>query len=276
MISGFSVFSVIRPSVFAIEMIDIHAHVIPALDDGPPDMEASIGIGVFAQREGIQAIISTSHSVEAAAVGYEGMRARLEEVKTAWRGAGVDVRLKLGVEISLRPDIVDDLKAGRLWTLAQSRYVLVELPYQPWPAYADDALFALQLAGYVPILAHPERYTAIQAEPFKMYELAGRGVLAQVTAAALLGEHGAPTKKCAEMLVTHNLVQFIATDAHSTRWRSPRVREALMVAEEMVGQERVGMLAQTYPAYVLANKEIVPEPIEPARRRGFFDSLFGR
>ena len=257
-------------------MIDIHAHIIPALDDGPADMEASIGLGRFAEHEGIQAIIATSHSVEAASVGYKGMRARLEEVRVAWREAGVDVKLALGVEIFLRPDTVDDLKARRLWTLAGSRYVLVEVPYQPWPIYADDALFALQLAGYVPILAHPERYTAIQAEPYKMYELAERGVLAQVTAAALLGEHGGPTKKSAEMLLQYNLAQFIATDAHSVRWRSPRVREALLLAEEMVGREQVGMMVHDNPARVLANQEIVAQPVEPARRRGFFESLFGR
>lgn len=256
-------------------MIDIHAHVIPALDDGPADMETSVGIGLLMAREGIRAVISTSHSAEAAAVGYKGMRARLEEVRAAWRAAEIDIRLELGIEIFLRPDTVDDLKARRLWTMSGSRYVLVEFPYQPWPAYADSALFALQLAGYVPILAHPERYTAIQADLTKMYALAERGVLAQVTAAALVGEHGAPTKKCAEMLLRHNMVQFIATDAHSAKWRSPRVREALMLAELMVGVELVEMMAQTNPARVLANKEIVPEPLEPARRKGFFGGLFG-
>ncbi len=257
-------------------MIDIHTHIIPALDDGPTDMETSVGMGLLMAEEGIGVVISTSHSAEASQVGHTGMKARLEQVRAAWYEAGAEVRLELGVEIFLRPDTVDDLKAGWLWTLAGSKYVLVEVPYQPWPTYADDALFALQLAGYVPILAHPERYTAIQSDLHKMYELAERGVLAQVTAAALLGEHGGPTEKCAEALLRHNLVQFIATDSHSVRWRSPRVREALRTAEDMVGRELVGLMVQTNPELLLANREIVPEPIEPARRRGLFGSLFGR
>ncbi len=224
-------------------MIDIHAHIIPALDDGPADMEASVALGAIAEREGIRAMISTSHSTEVLQVGHAGMRKRLAEVKKAWREAMLNIRLELGVEIYLRPDTVDDLRAGRLWSLAGSRYVLVEVPYQPWPTYADDALYALQLAGYVPVLAHPERYVAIQEDLNKMYELSQRGILGQVTAAALLGEHGTATKKCAEMLMRHDMVQFIATDSHSAKWRSPKVREALILAEDMIGQERAGLLA---------------------------------
>ena len=257
-------------------MIDIHSHIIPALDDGPADMEASVSLGASAEREGIQAMISTSHSTEVLQVGHAEMRKRLAEVKKAWREAGVNIRLELGVEIYLRPDTVDDLQAGRLWSLAGSRYVLVEVPYQPWPTYADDALYALQLAGYVPILAHPERYVAIQEDLNKMYALAQRGILGQVTAAALLGEHGSATKKCAEMLMRHDMVQFIATDSHSAKWRSPKVREALILAEGMIGQERAGLLAHDNPERVLLDIEIAVEPREPDRKKSLFGGLFGR
>src|SRR6266542_4098448 len=116
-------------------MIDIHIHIIPDLDDGPPDMETSVGMGRLAAEEGITAIVSTSHSEESAVVGLEGMRGRLEAVSKAWSDAGLGIRLELGVEIFLTPDTPAHLKSGKLWTLAGSRYALVELPYQPWPAY---------------------------------------------------------------------------------------------------------------------------------------------
>ena len=257
-------------------MIDIHAHIIPGVDDGPADMATSVGMGEIAWREGIRGIISTSHSKEASALGYKEMRTRLEAVRTTWQRAGLKFRLELGVEIFLLPDTVADLKAGRLWTLAESKYVLVELPYQPWPSYAEDALFALQVAGYVPILAHPERYSAIQADPQKMYDLAERGVLGQVTAMALVGEQGQATRKCAETLLRHNLVQFIATDSHRTAWRSPRVSAALVAAEDIVGVDVVRAMTETNPARILSDEEIVPEPVQPAQRKGFFDSIFGR
>src|SRR5438876_11057507 len=124
-------------------MIDIHTHIIPDLDDGPLNMETSIAMGRIAAEEGISAIISTSHDYAASNIGFEAVKARLDEVRHAWSEIGLKIGLELGVEILLSPDTARDLKAGKLWTLAGSRYVLVEVPYQPWPAYADDTLFSL-------------------------------------------------------------------------------------------------------------------------------------
>src|SRR5436305_2834259 len=114
-------------------MIDIHIHILPDFDDGPADMEASVGMGLIAAAEGFKGIISTSHGDEAALEGREMMKARLETVREAWAKAGLDIRLELGMEIYLRPGTLDQLKFGHLWALAGSRYVLVEVPYQPWP-----------------------------------------------------------------------------------------------------------------------------------------------
>ncbi|HEX9988925.1 MAG TPA: CpsB/CapC family capsule biosynthesis tyrosine phosphatase [Chloroflexia bacterium] len=259
-------------------MIDIHTHIIPDLDDGPPDIETSVGMGLVAAREGITAIISTSHNEEASAVGYEGMQARLEAVREAWVGAGLDIRLELGLEIYLRPDTVAELKAGRVWPLAGSQYVLVELPYQPWPAYAESALFGLQVAGYVPILAHPERYTALQTDPNRMYALAERGVLAQVTAQALIGSHGNAARRCAETLVRHKLAQFLSSDAHglSERKRAPVLRQGLRVAEGLIGAEAANTMVEENPRYILERKLLTPEPERVSAPRWSFGKLLGR
>jgi protein-tyrosine phosphatase len=257
-------------------MIDIHSHIIPKIDDGPPDIETSVGMGRIAEQEGIRGMISTSHSKEASALGQVEMLARLDVVRAAWQSAGLKIRLELGVEIYLQPDTVADLQAGKLWTLAGSKYVLVELPYQPWPSYAEEALFALQIAGYTPILAHPERYTAIQADPGKMYALAQRGVLGQVTAMALIGEQGNVIKKCAETLMKQKLVQFIATDSHRIQWRSPRINAALFAAEDIVGVDSVQEMTEVNPALVLSNGEVPLDPLEPAQHKGFLGNIFGR
>src|SRR5688500_5797711 len=148
-------------------------------------METSIRMGHLAAAEGTTAIISTSHSAEATSVGHRGMIARLEEVREAWGAAGLNIRLELGVEVYLQPESLADLQSGRLWSLAGSKYVLVELPYRPWPSFADRTMFELQVAGYFPILSHPERYSAIQDDPNHMYTLDQMGILAQATAGAL-------------------------------------------------------------------------------------------
>jgi protein-tyrosine phosphatase len=258
----------------SVQMIDIHIHILPNFDDGPADMETSIGMGQIAASEGFTGMIATSHGDEASLEGREMLEARLGDVRQAWANAGLNMRLELGVEIFLRPGSLDQLKFGHLWPLAGSRYVLVEVPYQPWPPYADETLFSLQLAGYVPILAHPERYTAIQSDPNKMYVLAQRGILAQVTAAALAGDHGTTIKKCADTLLRHNLVQFISTDAHGTGRRSPRITEALKHAESVVGSDLARAMVTDNPARILAHEEIALDPRPVAQRKGFFSSLF--
>ncbi len=257
-------------------MIDIHTHIIPGLDDGPGDMETSVAMGRLAVGEGTTAIISTSHSEEAAAVGYEGMQARLNEVRSAWAAAGLQIRLELGVEIFLQPGTVGDLKAHHTWTLAGSRYVLAELPYQPWPLYAEATLFELQVAGFTPILAHPERYTAIQSDPNRMYALTERGVLGQVTAGALLGEQGHNAKKSAETLLRHGLVQFLASDAHGTHRRLPLLNKAFQIAEEMLGVEAARKLVVDNPAHILDDSPLAPEPERVAPRKWSLGGLFGR
>jgi protein-tyrosine phosphatase len=259
-------------------MIDIHTHIIPDLDDGPPDMETSVGMGLVAASEGITVIISTSHNEEASRVGYEGMQARLEAVREAWAAAGLGIRLELGLEIYLRPDTVAELKAGRVWPLAGSQYVLVELPYQPWPAYAESALFGLQVAGYVPILAHPERYTALQADPNRMYALAERGVLAQVTAQALIGSHGNAARRCAETLVRHKLAQFLSSDAHglTERRRAPVLSQGLRVAESLIGAEAANAMVTDNPAHILEHRLLTPEPERVSARKWSLGSLFGK
>src|SRR6266567_9221246 len=97
---------------FTFQMIDIHIHILPDFDDGPADMETSVGMGLIAAAEGFTGLIATSHGDEASLEGYEMMRARLDDVREAWTKAGLNIRLELGVEIYLRPGSLDQLKFG--------------------------------------------------------------------------------------------------------------------------------------------------------------------
>jgi len=237
-----------------------------------------VGMGHIAAQEGITAMISTSHSKECSAVGFEAMGRRLDEVRAAWHGEGIDIRLELGVEIFLTHDTVSELKSGAVWTLAGSKYVLVELPYQPWPVYTERVMFDLQLAGYVPVLAHPERYTAIQADPNVMYALAERGVLSQITAGALLGDHGNQAKHTAEVLAAHGLAQIISSDSHglTQRKRTPQLLEALKVAEGLVGAEAAHAMVTDNPGRILSNEHLALDPQQVSPQKWSIGRLFRR
>lgn len=255
-------------------MIDIHTHIIPNLDDGPDNLGDSVAMGRIAAQDGITAMISTSHSKEASTIGYEAMQERLRVVQAAWNEAGLDIRLELGVEIFLRPDTIGDLRSGKVWTLAGSRYTLVELPYRPWPPYAEQALFDLQVAGYTPILAHPERYSAIQDDPNRLYTLVERGVLAQVTASAFVGEQGPHVQRCAETLARHRLVQFISSDAHGGNKRRPIMSQGLRAAQELAGEAEARAMAQDNPARILSDTPITPNPERVASHGWLLGGLF--
>ncbi len=259
-------------------MIEIHSHIIPALDDGPADMEASVAMGRIAAGEGTKIFISTSHSSEAGEIGLGGMQARLEEVRAAWDAEGLGMRLELGVEIWLDYETLDALKSGRLWTLAGSQYVLVELPSSSWPNYAERALFDLQLTGYAPILAHPERYSAVQDDPNVLFQLAERGILAQVTSAALVGDQGSTLKKAADTLVRHGLVQFISSDSHNatSKRRMPLLREAVAAAALLIGEETALAMVTTNPAAILARQPLTPDPQRVEARKSLFGGFFGK
>jgi protein-tyrosine phosphatase len=213
-----------------------------------------------------------------AEVGREETERRLGEVREAWDGAGLSIELHLGVEIYLTPQTPADLETGRLWTLAGSRYVLVELPFRTWPTYAEDVLFDLQLKGYVPILAHPERYTVIAHEPNRMYSLAERGILSQVTGAALLGGHGHEAQRCAETLVKHGLAHFISSDAHGVtmRKRMPQLGEAMRSAARLVGEERARALVLDNPGCVVGDRPIEVAPERVPAHRWSIGGIFGR
>jgi protein-tyrosine phosphatase len=109
-----------------------------------------------------------------------------------------------------------------------------------------------------------------------MFALAERGILGQVTAGALLGDQGSSIKKCADTLLRHNLVQFMATDAHGTGRRSPRISEALKYAESVLGPDLARKLVEDNPSRIVSHEEIPLDPRPVPQRKGFFDNLFGR
>jgi protein-tyrosine phosphatase len=259
-------------------MIDIHAHILPGVDDGAADLAESLEMARQAVAGGTTEMICTSHSAEWFEIGpLAVMQQQVDALQAAITAAGIALKLRAGMEIFLNPYTPQHLAKGRAWTLAGSRYVLVEIPYDPWPAYTEQVLFELQVQGYLPILAHPERYVAIQHDPNVLYRLAERGILAQVTAGAFAGYFGEHTRRCAVTLTEHGLVQFLASDAHSstdTR-RLPALAQGYRDLVQMVGEATAKAMATTAPAQVLADAPVAIDARPVDAPRSFFSRMFG-
>lgn len=259
-------------------MIDIHHHCLPDVDDGPREWDEAVALCHAAAEEGIETIIATPHVLRGRWKQFTipELEERIAELR---RRVGERPRLLLGSEYFFGHDIVEVLAAkNAIVPLAGSRYVLIELASNSVPPLFEQPLFRMQLEGWIPVIAHPERNLVFQAHPEVLESLLGHGAKTQVTSGSLLGEFGTQARQAAESFLARRLVHFIATDAHNLTKRKPRVREAEAALEELVGAEVTDALLRRNPLAVVENRplEYDPEPISPensgllTRLRSFF------
>ncbi len=200
-------------------MIDLHLHILPGVDDGPPNLGETIAMLDWMARSGYTRLVATPHLMEPLRPAYADLvAATFNEVAPLAQERGIE--LLLGYEHMVAKDLAHRLLAGEASTLAGSRAVLIEFPFVGWDYNADRVVFEVQNQGLRPILAHPERYVEVIARPELVQALAERGVVMQLTLAAIAGTYGAPTRDLARRLLTWTLgsgLPFIlATDAHSS------------------------------------------------------------
>jgi len=236
-------------------MIDTHLHILPGIDDGPETIEESVALSKALVQEGVHTAIATPH--------YNDMfphrsaveiRERVEELQQVLDRMGIPLRLLAGHEVLIKPGLVDDIQAGRLATLNGSRYLLLELWNNTWLPETERVIFELRAFGIVPVLAHVERYRAIQQNHARLAALLEQGVLAQITIGGLVGIMGNTACRAAEDLLKKELIQLIASDAHAVSRRSLRVIAGLQRAQELLGYLQVYKMIETYPSLILQNK----------------------
>ncbi len=195
-------------------MIDIHCHLIPGVDDGSKTLEDSITLIKKAIEVGITDIVLTSHygkqrgytpSHEEIMKGYNSLQ---EEVKKH----DLKVNLYLGREIDATEDIESLLKENKVETLNNTKYVLVDFGMEK--ANIDEICYELIVAGYIPIIAHPERYKYSKLEHFLKWKKTG--ALIQMNSSSLYHNPSKETRKKAKYLLKNNLIDILASDTH--RW----------------------------------------------------------
>jgi len=202
-------------------VIDLHAHILPALDDGPPTTEAALEMARTAVAAGTRAIATTCHvgqvlNVEPAQIAYgrDTLAARLAY-------EGIDLELLAGGEIAhdRLPELDDDELTAL--TLGGGRYLLLECPFAPVGTDLEPLVADLHERGYGVLLAHPERSASFQRDPGLLAALVEQGALAQVTVGSLTGHFGGVPRRTAEHFVRRGLAHVLASDAHDALHRAP-------------------------------------------------------
>ncbi|MCJ0929713.1 tyrosine protein phosphatase [Virgibacillus halodenitrificans] len=220
-------------------MIDIHSHILPGMDDGAATIEDSEAMARAAVADGIHTIIATPHHQNGK---YNNEKAEIlpsvDQLNSHLQEKGIPLLVLPGQENRLHGELVTHLKAGQLVTLAnETDYVFVEFPSGHVPRYAKQMLFDIQVAGFKPVIVHPERNREIMEHPSVLYNFVDKGALSQVTAASIAGKFGKNVQKFAHQLIEADLTHFVASDAHNTTSRGFCMQEAFEEVSKRHGSQ---------------------------------------
>jgi protein-tyrosine phosphatase len=215
-------------------MVDLHCHLLPAIDDGPVDMEGTVALGRALVEDGVQTVAATPHfRYDYPAVDAQAIAGRCAQVRAALQAAQVPLDVVTGAEVDLNAALQADGAELRSLSLGgRGDILLVETPYGPLSRSFEDLLFrGVSLHGLRVLLAHPERSPSFQKDPRRLEALAERGVLLQITAGALLRPRRSRSRRLATTLIERGVAHVLASDAHSaTSGRRPQMRAALRAA----------------------------------------------
>lgn len=250
-------------------MIDLHCHVLPNVDDGADSLDVSRRMLLNARQHGFRTIVATPHLSGSLTPEY-GRRVRDALTQVIPLAQELQMAVLSGYEIRLTPDLASRLRSGEMSTMVNSRTALVDLSGTGLPHFTETALFAIQAAGYQPILAHPERYPELQQDVDLGLQFAERGIAMQVTIGSLSGAFGKQAQRTAEALLQIGAVHLVASDAHSDGHRQKAVPEGLRRLLRLVGQDQFQQALVDTPQALLSG-EPLPPPIKALR-----SGLFGR
>lgn len=254
-------------------MIDMHSHIIFGVDDGPEKMEDSLAMLTQAAKEGITQIIATSHATHPMFhTAMEDINQQVPLLQQKLLEQGVPLQIHTGHEIRVTDQTVTQLKTGHVLPLANSRYVLLELPTATVPPFVKNLIVDLVNDDYVPIIAHPERNKAIAEKPERLEALIREGAVAQVTAGSLSGHFGKTIQQVSVQLVEANLVHTYGSDAHNLSTRPFLFNEGLDYLDKKKLGKAVDILLENN-ARIIDNRELYllePQSIKRKKLFGLF------
>ena len=224
--------------------------------------------------KGINKVIATPHYIVNSTYQTNGASviSMVEQFNKALLQKVPGFEVRPGMEVFMTPDIIDLIKCNEILTLNDTKYILIETSLNSIPKYMEDVFYKIQLEGYIPIFAHPERNSKINMNFKLIEELISNGVLIQIDHDSIMSRYGKNVKKFAESLLKKGLVHFIATDTHDVNERFKGVEEFSKFLAELIGKENAEILTDINPLRVWENSEVVN--ISPTKKKFFLKELF--
>lgn len=240
-------------------MFDIHCHILPGVDDGSGNMSDSIEMAQLAAESGTKGIIATPHcNIPGMFDNYwcDALADKIRNLQAELNKRNIPVNIYPGQEVFLSKHFEEYLKKGGFITLNNSRYMLTELDFRIDEMSAVSKLKYLVSQGYVPVIAHPERYGFVIENPSVISKLRSEGCLIQLNGGSLMGYFGRYIQKTADLIIRNTLADFVASDAHSQYSRTPDLTQVHELISENISYDYADILLRTNPIKIL-NNEII-------------------
>ena len=258
-------------------MFDLHCHILPDLDDGSKDMQESVAMLQLARCSGSKGIVATPHVIEGKWLPpWSEILARCAEVNEAARKNDIALTVYPGAEVGMNWDILENITEPGPYCLNGGNHMLVELPAFEIPRYTEEFFFTLQTKGITPIVAHPERQSELIRRPEIISDWLQKGILVQINGPSLTGRFGQKVKDMAELLLTHNMVHCIGSDAHGVRSRKPELFAVKERIKALAGEETAQRLLLDNPQLILHGEEIPAMEIQELKPLRHARGLWGR
>lgn len=251
-------------------MIDIHNHLLVGMDDGPQSLEETIALLTQAKEQGITGIVVTPHHLHPRYNNiFSDVENAIKDLTSNQQIKDFNIQLYPGQEIRITDKVLEDIDQHQIQGINHSKYLLIELPSNSMPHYTKNLLYEIQTKGFIPVIAHPERNKAIAQDINLLYELINNGALSQITASSLTGEIGKNLQKLSIQLIEHNLVHFVASDAHHSENR-PFGLKPLFTTTKLNNMESTIRKLLNNNEAMIQNKDVVKErPIELKKSKIF-------
>lgn len=237
-------------------MIDIHSHIIPNVDDGARSVEETFNILKEAQEAGFTDVILTSHFL----LNYYETNAQelifwKEKLQEVLKKQGTKINLHSGMEIYITNQMEELLENKKILTLANSRYMLIELPLATNVKYFDYVVYYLEAKGIKPIIAHSERYKCVQKDPDIVEEYIEKGCLIQCNYGSIVNLYGREAEKTIKTLLKKNQVHFLGSDVHRENGTYLIILDAIKKIRKIIGENKINEITTINPKKILQNEE---------------------
>jgi protein-tyrosine phosphatase len=252
-------------------VIDLHIHILPGLDDGPATMDGAVELARRASELGTETVVATPHLRDDHPYPIDAIAERVMDLQARLRAADVPLAVYPGAEVAIAKAFeLEDSDLAKA-CLGTGPYLLVESPYTYVADLVENVLFELQVRGFRPILAHPERSPSFLDDRARLAAIVERGVLCSVTAQSMAGRFGGTVQRFTAELLAAGLVHNVASDAHDQIGRSPELQHGFRVLDRHLPGlvEQADWFTHQVPEAIIAGEPIYGRPpaLTPRRSR---------